>query len=89
MAVVAEQSTEGLRARTRRPGMWGTEAQGTHGREGDAGPNVLLGGTLGDTSRPPTLSTRLQRRAQQAIPYPARVFTTLAHLMDVDFVREA
>jgi hypothetical protein len=44
---------------------------------------------MGDTSRPPTISTTLQRIAQQAIQYPAMVFTTLAHLMDVDLWREA
>jgi RNA-directed DNA polymerase len=44
---------------------------------------------MGDTSRSPTISTTLQRIAQQAIQYPAMVFTTLAHLMDVDFLREA
>jgi RNA-directed DNA polymerase len=35
------------------------------------------------------MSTTLQRIAQQAIPYPAMVCTTLAHLMDVDWLREA
>jgi RNA-directed DNA polymerase len=44
---------------------------------------------MGDTPRPPTISTTLQRIAQQAIPYPAMVCTTLAHLMDVDWLREA
>lgn len=44
---------------------------------------------MGGTSRPPTVSTTLQRIAQQAVQYPAMVFTTLAHLMDVDFLREA
>jgi hypothetical protein len=89
VAVGAEHRTEGLRARACRPGRWGTEAQGTHCRAGDAGQNVLLGGTRGDTSRPPTISTTLQRIAQQAIQYPALVFTTLAHLIDVELLREA
>jgi len=44
---------------------------------------------MGDTPRPPTISTKLQRIAQQPIQYPAMVFTTLAHLMDVDWLREA
>ena len=39
--------------------------------------------------RSPTVSTQLQEIAQQARQYPERVFTTLAHLMDVDFLREA
>ena len=44
---------------------------------------------MGDTSRPPTISTTLQRIAQQAIQYPVMVFTTLAHLIDVELLREA
>ena len=79
----------GSAGQTCRPGRWGTEAQGTHCRAGDAGQNGLLGGTRGDTSRPPTISTTLPRRAQQAIQSPALVCTTLAHLMDVDLLREA
>jgi RNA-directed DNA polymerase len=70
-------------------GRWGSEAQATHGREGDAGHTVRLGGERGDTSRSPTITTQLQRIAEQAKQYPAMVFTTLAHLMDVDFLREA
>src|SRR5215475_6034695 len=44
---------------------------------------------MGDTSRSPTISTQLQRLAEQARRYPEMVFTTLAHLIDVDFLREA
>ena len=32
------------------PVRWGTKAQGTHCREGEAGHNVFLGGKMGDTS---------------------------------------
>ena len=39
--------------------------------------------------RSPTVSTQLQEIAQQARQHPKRIFTTLAHLMDVDFLREA
>src|SRR5581483_6134952 len=70
-------------------GRWGTEVQGTHWREGDAGHTVRLGGKRGETSSSPTIATQLQRIAEQAKQYPAMVFTTLAHLMDVDFLREA
>ena len=70
-------------------GRWGSEAQATHWREGDAGHTVRLGGQMGDTSRSPTVSTQLQRIAEQAKQYPEMVFTTLAHVMDVDFLREA
>ena len=44
---------------------------------------------MGDTLRSQTVSTKLQEIAQQARQHPDRVFTTLAHLMDVDFLREA
>lgn len=39
--------------------------------------------------RSPTVSTKLQRIAEQAVNYPGDVFTNLAHLIDVDFLREA
>ena len=44
---------------------------------------------MGDTSRSPTIATKLQRIAEQAVRYPAMVFTTLLYLIDVDFLREA
>jgi group II intron reverse transcriptase/maturase len=44
---------------------------------------------MGDTSRSPTISTKLQAIAKQAIDYPAMVFTTLAHHIDVEWLREA
>jgi RNA-directed DNA polymerase len=39
--------------------------------------------------RSPTVTPKLQRIAAQAARDPERVFTTLAHLIDVDFLREA
>jgi RNA-directed DNA polymerase len=39
--------------------------------------------------RSPTVTPKLQRIAAQAARDPDRVFTTLAHLIDVDFLREA
>ena len=39
--------------------------------------------------RSQTISTKLQRIAKQAADYPEMVFTTLAHHMDVDLLREA
>ncbi|MBW1715988.1 MAG: hypothetical protein JRJ77_09215 [Deltaproteobacteria bacterium] len=68
---------------------WGSEAQATHLREGEAGYDVLLKGKMGDTSRSQTVSTRLQQIAKQAEDYPQMVFTTLAHYIDVDLLREA
>ena len=44
---------------------------------------------MGDTSRSLTITTQLQRIAEQAKQYPEMVFTTLAHRMDEDFLREA
>ena len=44
---------------------------------------------MGETSSSPTITTQLQRIAEQAKAYPAMVFTTLAHLMDVNFLCEA
>jgi RNA-directed DNA polymerase len=41
---------------------------------------------MGDTSRSPTVSTKLQRIAEQAKDYPDTVFTTLAHPIDVDLL---
>ena len=71
------------------PGRWRTEAQGSHCREGEAGHRVLLKGSTGETLRSPTVSTKRQRIASQAADYPQLVFTTLAHLIDVKFLREA
>jgi group II intron reverse transcriptase/maturase len=39
--------------------------------------------------RSPTVSTKLQRIATQAVDYPEEVFTNLAYLIDEDFLREA
>jgi RNA-directed DNA polymerase len=44
---------------------------------------------MGDTQRSQTVSTKLHQIAKQAKEHPDRVFTSLAHLMDVDFLREA
>ena len=42
-----------------------------------------------DTKRSEIISTQLRQIAAQAIEHPERVFTTLIHRMDVDFLREA
>jgi len=49
----------------------------------------LLDGKTGDTLRSPTVTPKLQRIAAQAARDPDWVFTTLAHLIDEDFLREA
>ena len=68
---------------------WGTEAQRTHGREGDAGHHAAPDGPTGETLSSPTVTPKLQRIAAQATHDRRRVFTTLAHLIDEDFLREA
>lgn len=67
----------------------GSEVQATRDREGEAGHNVLLEGNTGETSSSPTVGTKLQRIAEQAIQYPEMQFTTLAHLLDQEWLREA
>lgn len=42
-----------------------------------------------DTSRSPTISTKLQAIAKQAIDHPEMVFTTLVHHIDVEWLEEA
>lgn len=42
-----------------------------------------------DTSRSQPISTQIQEIAEQAIENPERVFTTLAHRIDVEWLREA
>ncbi len=68
---------------------WGSETQATHCSEGEAGHDVLMDGTMGDTQKSPTISTKLYQIAKQAKEHPDRVFISLAHLMDVAFLREA
>ena len=48
----------------------------------------LEGNTMG-TSRPDVVSTRLQRVAELAKGAPGMAFTTLAHHIDVEFLKEA
>ena len=44
---------------------------------------------MNDTTRSTNISTRLRRIAEQAKREPSLVFTTLAHRMDVECLREA
>ena len=67
----------------------GSEVQATRVREGEAGHNVPLKRTTGETPSSETVSTTLQRIAKQAIQFPETQFTTLAHLIDQDLLREA
>lgn len=44
---------------------------------------------MGDTPGSPTISTKIQRIAEQAECYPEMVFNNLYHLLDYDLLREA
>ena len=46
---------------------WGTNAHGTHCREGEAGYNVFLAGTMEDTQRSQPISAQCQEIAEQAV----------------------
>jgi hypothetical protein len=75
LALLAEHSIDGLMNRGR--------------KVGNRGPRDPLKGKMGDTSRSQTISTKLRWIGKQAGDYPEMVFTTLAHHMDVDLLREA
>ena len=75
--------------REEQPRRWGTETQGTHWREGEAGHNALPGGKMTGTQRSILISTQLRQIAEQAIKPPDRVLTSLIHRMDFDLLREA
>lgn len=49
----------------------------------------LLEGKMGETSGSPTISTKQQRIAKLAKDAPTMAFTTLAHHIDLDWLREA
>jgi len=44
---------------------------------------------MGDTQRSQTISTQLHQIAEQASQYPDRIFSSLAHLIDVDLLKAA
>ncbi len=46
-------------------------------------------GTMGETSSSPTVSTKIERIAKLATEMPDRPLTTLAHHIDIDWLREA
>jgi group II intron reverse transcriptase/maturase len=54
--------------------------------EGEAGHNVQLEGKMEDTLRSQPILTKLQEIADKAASNPDLVFTSLAHLIDVDFL---
>ena len=62
--VLAEHGTDG--AKEVGPVRWGSEAQATHCREGEAGHNIFLKGNMGVTQGTQTISTQLQGIACRA-----------------------
>jgi len=48
-----------------------------------------FGGKMGETSNSQTVSTKLERIAKQAQEHPGMVLNTLAHHIDLDWMREA
>ena len=67
----------------------GKSPQATRGREGSPENRDPLEGKMAGTSSPTTVSTTLQRIATLAREDRDRVLTTLAHHIDVPFLREA
>ena len=84
--VLADHITDGQNLWS---GRWGTMTLRTHCREGEAWYDVLMNGMTGGTLRSQTVSTKLYQLREQAKQHPYRVFTTLHHLVDVDFLKEA
>ena len=68
---------------------WGNRPEGPCGAKGGTGVTEPLEGTMGETSGSRTVSTKLQRIAELAKNAPEMAFTTLAHHIDVDWLREA
>lgn len=67
----------------------GKSPQATRRRKGSPGNKEPLEGKMTGTSSPIAISTRLQRIATLAREDPQRVLTTLAHHIDVPFLKEA
>ena len=67
----------------------GEPTRGTRWREGGHRATEPLGGKTTGTPISETVSTRLQRIAELAREAPQRAFLSLAHHIDVEFLREA
>ena len=86
LAVLVELSTDGLRTQTEKVGNRGPRDP-LQGRRNRA--EQQLEGKMGETLSSQPVSTRLQRIAKQAKTRPTMVFSTLAHLIDGELLREA
>jgi len=87
--VLAKHSTADRHQDGKRSRNWGTIAQGTQPREGDAGHHVQPELHTGQTMSCHDVFRKLGEITQQAASDPNRVFTTLAHLLTPDFLAAA
>ena len=71
------------------PAKPGKSPQATRWREGSPGTLDPLEGKMAGTPSPTTVSTKRQRIATLASEDPERGLTTLAHHIDLPFLREA
>src|SRR5689334_14467954 len=67
----------------------GNQPNGTRWRDGASRNTELLEGKMTGTQSPLDISTRLQRIAELARREPSVALTTLAHHIDIEFLREA
>src|ERR1700752_2946954 len=67
----------------------GEPTRGTPWREGGTGTRERFGGKMAETSGSITVSTKLERIAKLAREMPQAALTTLAHHIDLDWLREA
>lgn len=65
------------------------DAHRTRRRKGPPGHDILLEGNMEDTLRSQPVYTKLQWIAEMATSKPQLIFTSLAHLIDIPFLREA
>src|SRR5688572_9056055 len=68
---------------------WGNHPEGPRGAKGGAGRSGPIGGTMGEASHSPTVSTKLERIAKLARELRGKPLITLAHHIDLDWLREA
>src|SRR5262249_2425110 len=67
----------------------GNQPEGPGQAKGGAGISEPSEGTMGETPSSPTVSTKIERIAKLAREIPDRPLRTLAHHIDVDWLREA
>jgi group II intron reverse transcriptase/maturase len=68
---------------------WGNRPEGPRGGKRGAGNTELLEGKMSGTQCPESVSTKLRRIAKLASREPKLALTTLAHHIDIEWMREA